>query len=344
MAELQEIRQQLEPLVIKNNMKKILYIFIISQFLCNCVLGQKKNLNTTSKEDVLRGSMNKIDNLQTIEDVLKFAKTINPDFAHGNFGELQIKPTDLIIKELNNCDLYKIWNIQNWQKIDLNNDNKTDLIFTGYWYSTYYQFAIIESELSQYELFTLSNNIDYFCKIVKPIVVNNKNELLVNNYKTDPETISKRQIIHFKDTLTYKFNSFIEMNKKVINYDIEHIKFISDNNFEIEIDNNQNAHYTCLDTLNISNLKGHYYKGESRKKIDKVIFKEITELLEYINVQDLPNEYTLDGYDFPTVWLEIKFKNGSVKKIKDYGFQGTYGLNSIYNKMTNIALEIDWNY
>lgn len=286
---------------------------------------------------------NKIDNLKTTEDVVKFAKSINPDFAKENFGELQIKPTESIINALNNCDFYKTWNIQNWQKIDINNDGKTDLLFTAYWYSTYSQYAIIEAESSnKYELFNLSNNIDYFCKIVKPIVVNNKNELLVNNYKTDVETISKGETIHFIDTLTYKFNSFIEINNKIVNYDIEHIKYIYGNNFEIDIDNNENAQYSCLDTLNISNIKGDFYKGESRKKINPIYFNEIKKMLEYIHVQDLPNEYTLDGYDFTTVWLEIKFKDGSIKKIKDYGYQGTYGLNAIYDKMKKIALEIDW--
>ncbi|PIF32361.1 hypothetical protein CLU81_2889 [Flavobacterium sp. 9] len=308
-------------------MKKsiVLYLFIIC--FVSCVSAKNTN---------------KIDNLKTTEDVVKFVKSINPDFAKENFGELQIKPTESIIKALNNCDLYKSWNIQNWQKIDLNNDGKTDLLFTGYWYSTYSQYAIVEVESGKYNLFNLAENLEYACKIVKPIVVNHKNELLVNNYKTDDESISKRETIHYLDTLTYKFNAFIEINKKVVNYDIESIKFILDNNFEIEVYNNQNAYYNCLNTFNASNLKGNFYKGESRKKIDVAYFNELEKMLEYINVKDLPNEYTLDGYDFPTVWLEIKFKDGSIKKIKDYGYQGTYGLNAIYDKMKKIALEIDW--
>lgn len=322
-------------------MKKALYIFIISQLIISCVFGNKKNLNTALKRDFIHNS-NKIDNLLTTEDVVQFAKSINNEFARDNFGELNIKPTNQIIRELNNCNLYKTWNIQNWQKIDINNDNKTDLLFTGYWYSAYHQYAIIASELNQYELFNLSDNMYFECKIVKPIVVDNKNQLLVNNYKTDIEGEPEQKKTYFTDTLTYKFNSFVEKNSKNVNYDIQSIKFILDKNFEIEIDKDNNAHYTCLDILNVSNLKGNYYKGESRKKINNVFFKDINELLEYINVMDLPNEYTLDGYDFSTVYLEIKFKNGSVKKIKDYGYQGTYGLNAVYDKMKKIALQTDW--
>ncbi|MBF4508745.1 hypothetical protein IRZ83_18890 [Flavobacterium sp. JLP] len=324
-------------------MKKsiFIYLFIIFCF-CSCVSSNKKTFGITSKKELIYISINKIDALKITEDVVKFAKFINPDFAQENFGELQIKPTDLIVKELNNCNLYKIWNIQNWEKIDLNNDNKTDLLFTGYWYGSYRQYAIVYVESDKYKLFNLSENIDIACKIVNPIVVDNKNELLVNNYKTDLETVYKLKMIHFADTLTYKFNYFIEKSKKAVNYDIQHIKFISENNFEIEIDKNQNAHYTCLNVLNVSHLKGNFYKGESRKKIDKTIFNDISKLLEYINVSDLPNEFAIDGYDFSTVWLEIKFKNGTVKKIKDYGYQGTYGLNATYDKMKNIALQTDW--
>lgn len=323
-------------------MKKIFYVFIISQFCCSCVLGKKNNLNNLPREGLVDAGVNKIDNLKTTQDVIEFAKLINPDFAKEHFGELFIKPTNLIIKELKNCDLYEVWGIQNWQKIDLNNDSKTDLLFTAFWYGSYHQYAIMNLETGSYELFDLSSNIDFACKIIKPIVVDGKNELLVNNYKTDYESVSKLQLNHFTDTLTYKFNAFVEKNKKVADYDIEYIKFIFENNFEIEIDYSQNAHYTCLNAVNVSHLNEKFYKGESRKKIDKDVFNNISKLIEYINVLELPNEYSIDGYDFSTVWLEIKFKNGDIKKIRDYGFQGTYGINAVYDKMKKIALQTNW--
>lgn len=322
-------------------MKKeiILYLFLIC--FVSCVSTKKKNFSATVKKQSL-SSINKIDELKTTEDVIKFSKSIYSDFAKEKFGELQIKSNNVIVQELKNCDLYKSWNIQNWQKIDLNNDGKTELLFTAYWYSSYSQYAIIETASNNYKVFRLSNNMDYTCKIVKPITVNNKNELLVNSYKTDAESVSKEEIIHFTDTITYKFDSFIELKKKDVNYDVESIKYVCDRNFEIEIDKNHNAHYKCLNTLNVTYQKSNFYKGESTKKINLTYFNEVEKMLEYISVKDLSEEYTLDGYDFSTVWLEIKFKDGSIKKIKDYGYQGTYGLNAVYDKMTKIALEADW--
>jgi len=173
--------------------------------------------------------------------------------------------------------------------------------------------------------------------------VNRRNELLVNNYRLYSENLSKPLTIHLTDTLTYKFNSFIEINKKVVHYDIEYIKFILDKHFEIEIDSNYNANYICLDVWNVSNLQGNFYRGNSKKKIGQAAFTEIANLLEYINVKELSNNYILDGYDFDTVFIEIKFKNGDIKKITDYGYQGTYGLQAVYNKMKKLAQETEWN-
>ena len=70
---------------------------------------------------------------------------------------------------------------------------------------------------------------------------------------------------------------------------------------------------------------------------------EILEIKEnYIRVKDLSNEYSINGYDFEEIYLKIKFHDGSFKEIKDYGFQGTFGLNSVYSKLIKIATETDW--
>jgi len=136
-------------------MKRVIYICVVSQIFFSCFAGKKNNSDISFNEiDIFKGK-NKIDSLQTVEQVINFAKSINPDFARKNFGTLQIKSTELIVKELNNCNLYKNWDIPNWQKIDLNNDGKTDLLFTAYWYSSYRQYAILETGTDQYKLFVL---------------------------------------------------------------------------------------------------------------------------------------------------------------------------------------------
>ncbi|RZJ52353.1 MAG: hypothetical protein EOO44_12055 [Flavobacterium sp.] len=316
----------------------ILYIGIIS--LVSCVGGKKKDLN--ANEPLPISVTNSIDNLKTTKDVIQFAKSVDPDFTKINPEELQIKETQLIFDEIQNCDMYKKWNIQNWQKIDLNNDGRSDLLFTACVNSIYYQYAIINKESEDYEVFKLTSDLDYYCKIVKPVIVNNKNQLLVYSYKTDIETVKKGLNIQFTDTLTYKFDSFIEHSNRKVSYEIQSVKYIWDHNFEISIDYNQNAYYKCLNSLNVSNLDGNFYKGISEKKIDPSYFNDIEKLLEYMHVKDLANEYAVEPYDSSTVWVEIKFKDGSVKKIKDYGSQGSYGLNAFYNKMTKLAQQIKW--
>lgn len=280
---------------------------------------------------------NLIDNLTTTKEVVEFAKSIYPDFNGSNHGNLVIKSTDTIIKDISNCKLYESWGIKNWEKIDLNNDKKTDLLFTGFWYSNFSQYVIM-SEEKKYSFFIISDNIEYGCKILKPIIVNKKKQLLINNFKTNLE----EETVHYMDTITYKFNSFVELNDKIANYNIEKIKFTVDYNFEIEIDNKGNAYYKCLDEFNITHLKGNFYKGNSNKIISLSSFNELKELLNYIRVKELSDQYSINGYDFTSTRLKVTFEDGSIKEINDYGFQGTFGLKAAYEKLTQLAREINW--
>ncbi len=52
--------------------------------------------------------------------------------------------------------------------------------------------------------------------------------------------------------------------------------------------------------------------------------------------------YEVNYTDAPTVTLDIFFENGTVKKIKDYGLSGTYGLSAVYSKLTKLGTETEW--
>ena len=263
----------LKKIIMKNSIKLNALIFLCFVNLITAQNNKKNNL---------------IDGLSTSEEVVEFAKSVFPSFNNKYNGNLIIKATDTIIKNIDNCKLYQSWEIKNWEKIDLNNDKDTDLLFTGYWNSNFSQFAII-SEEEKYSLFILSDNINYGCKILKPIVVNKKNQLLINNFKVERNNDADEVVIHYEDTITFVFNSFIEMNNDVADYDIENVKFILDHNFEVEIDNKGNAYYNCLNEYNVIRLKGDLYKGKSKKLISLNYFKELKDLMNYIKIKDLGN-------------------------------------------------------
>ena len=111
------------------------------------------------------------------------------------------------------CDgIFKNWKIKNWEKTDINNDGKTDLIFVSYWYS-YQTYSIIDNGNEKYDLHRLSKQLFDECEFFKPIKLNGKNYLKI---------IQKKKRIN--DTLTFKYNSFLELESKKADYQIESVQ------------------------------------------------------------------------------------------------------------------------
>jgi hypothetical protein len=46
--------------------------------------------------------------------------------------------------------------------------------------------------------------------------------------------------------------------------------------------------------------------------------------------------------DDQTAWLRIRFSDGTVKEIKDYGLKGTFGLRLIYSIFFDLRSNQDW--
>jgi hypothetical protein len=143
------------------------------------------------------------------------------------------------------------------------------------------------------------------------------------------------------DTLTFKYNSLIELNgKKIIDYKIKTIEFKTNlcfgicPVFDLNIDRNGN-----------SKFNGKYetkFHGEASKQLNKIEVDELFDLLNYIEIRKLKDDYQVNYTDAPTVNLTIYFEDGSFKKIKDYGMMGSFGLSALYSKLTEIAIKTEW--
>jgi hypothetical protein len=320
-------------------MKKIIIYTLILFCFTNCIRLKRTDEIISEKASIkINRFKNSIDKLETDKEVVSFAKSINKKI----FGKLQIKPIDTIAKDLHKCEIIKAWNIQNWEKTDLNNDGKTDLLFIAYWPYQYTQYAIIDIGNSNFELVLISSELSY-CKLVKPIKIDNKTELLLYDYKTALERIKKDGPMHCIDTLTYKFGSIIERNTTTKQHNnIEYINFNLRFNFSLKIDKQGNANYNCPEKIFMNRLYENNYVGNSNKKIPIEKFDELDQILKYINIKDLQDTYEVDSSDHTTVILTIKFEDGSIKEIRDYGADGSYGLNAVYSKLIKIATETDW--
>ncbi|CAN1565000.1 hypothetical protein MCETHM1_02854 [Flavobacteriaceae bacterium] len=287
---------------------------------------------------------NKIDNLKTTKDVIEFVKTVYPEYGiirdkDFKYGIFDINSTDSIHSQLKCKEIFKIDEITNWQKIDINNDGLTDLIFISHFYG-YTQNVIIDKGKNEFKII---RNIIKFdeCEYIKPIKVQDKNELRIRKVNLPFDFDDDIEKYIKIDTLTYKFDSFIELNDKVIiDNKIKSIEIKTDYCFgtcpvfKLIIDKNGLAEFDGIGFTK--------FNGKSIKQLDLKCVGEIFDLLNYIEIKKLNDYYEVNYTDASTATLDIFYEDGSIKKIKDYGLSGTYGLSALYSKLTKIGTETEW--
>ena len=282
---------------------------------------------------------NRIDSLKTDEDVKIFLKSINADLATKSFVNYELKPADTTAKYLNCEGIFKSWDIRNWEKADITNDGLTDLIFIGH-NSGYDALAYVDMGNDNFQLFRFSKNTFEDCELVKPIKVDSVNYLRVFQKKTVPDHDSKELFAYKEvkvvDTLVFKFNSFIELGRPALD-EIESIEI-----------NTSGCFGSCpVQKLKLLKDGRAYYEGlaytsqigKSYKKLSKKHFEELAELLNYIDVKHLRNNYQVNWTDDQTATLIVTFKDQSKKIIRDYGMQGTFGLTAVYDKLMKLGKE-----
>lgn len=259
---------------------------------------------------------NKIDNLKTPGDVLKFVKR--------NFDKqdkFQIRP-----KGSKAIDFKFI-------KLDINNDGLTDILINGI-----YLYAIIDQggknnfeenyiggRLFDYQLLSVDS-----AKRLPIFVVQKDDDY---NYETGKE------IVFTPDTLVNLYGGFIEFNPSPKKIDFKQIKITTSPCFgtcpifEMTVNNNKQA---MLNAKQYNKIEGIY-----KSEIDVKIFTELTGLLDYLNIDSLKNNYAISWTANPSIDTEIQYNN-SIKKIHDYGLEGSFGLIRLYEILYNLKTTQYW--
>lgn len=283
---------------------------------------------------------NQIDNLDSSKDVEEFAKKVYPKFTKYKWSKFKIISTEKVKEKISCKDEYDLFGMKNWEKIDITNDGLTDLILTVYWGRIFYSYAIVDTGNNNFKIYRLSKNVFDNCELFKPIKKNDLNYLKIHIKKQEEVGLMEYEELIIKDTLIFKFQEFIELNKNPINYKIREIEFQTSG---------------CYGTCPVFNFKLNYkgnnefngqayikHEGKSEGKIPVKLFNQIHELLEYIEVNKLKDNYSVAWTDDQTSTLSIRFDDNSVKKIKDYGMIGTFGLMAVYSKLIEIGEEPVW--
>ncbi len=220
--------------------------------------------------------------------------------------------------------------INRYFKVDLDKNGLTDILIDGK-----YTLAILDKGKNKY----LTSYIDKtFSKYkVDTIIIKNKIPLII----IECNSAYCRSTSNKKDTIIYKFKSFIEYNSKPKKLSFESIKFSNSQAlgmnaiFELSIYNSKNADYNA-----INNNKSRF--GKYNGIVSDSSFNELVEILNYIDIDALKNEYSISVYDCSKWKLEINY-NGKKKVISDYCQNSTFGLLRIYDQIYKIRQELEWN-
>jgi hypothetical protein len=269
---------------------------------------------------------NRIDSLKTDQDVVEFLKTLEENFRSDKYQAIQLRSTETIRQDLNCDGIADKWQVKNWEKTDFNRDGLMDLVIMLYWYD-YGVYVVMDNGNNKFKLHTLSYNIFEKCELAKPVAINGEQFLL----------FSEKKAI---DTLTYKNIGFVELNRHPSNYNIDSVEFRtgycygSCPVFSIKFDKDGHAEY---DAGTYNPKEGKFFATLQKDKLETILG-----LINYLSIRNLKDNYNVSWTDDQTAWLRIRFADGTIKEIKDYGLKGTFGLRLIYSIFFDLRSNQDW--
>lgn len=262
---------------------------------------------------------NEIDRLQTNQDVSNFLiKKVDKNFK-------KYLPLDNSPKVVDTAKYGR----NKFFKVDIDNNGLTDLIIYGY----RDLLVVLDNGKGNYIFRYIDNGT---------FSLNTATLLSIDTTSTPRKIIIQQRENSEKkvDTLIFKFNNFIEYNVNPTNNLIFDKVTIKTNQcfgtcpiFEMTINKDRTATYKAI--------KYNDETGEFKATIPIKEFTELIELLNYLQLDKLHNDYAVNWTDDQTVTTEIKYNNKS-KTITDYGKIGTFGLSMLYSKFFNWRKVIEW--
>lgn len=287
------------------------------------VLGDAQILQKTENSTIK--FHNKIDDIKTAAEIEKLINSIDKKrFELFTVNEL-LKFEKQYCEELANTVQAKPWT-----KADFDNNGYTDLLVIGK-NNNHSVIVILDIGKNNFVVKSLTRN--FFRDCTFPVVQDIGEQPSITYYSMGYPPLAK--------TLVYKFGDFIELNNSPKTYKIEKIEYRASGcfggcpSFELTINPNRNAIYK---PVYFNKKKKGTYKG----KIETSQFNELINLLNYIDFPILQNDYYVTWTDDQTSFLTITYDGGKVKKIKDYGLVGTFGLSKVYETLFDFTENQTW--
>lgn len=232
---------------------------------------------------------------------------------------------------------------KSWLQADFDGNGRTDLVVTGYRSATSSQRKVLcFLDLGHHQVKTvwLSGN-SYECVVPrlgavrgKPAILYAHVSIIGKRFATD------RREVYQVDTLVFDSTRLVEYNHAPKDYHVQKIAFSTDGCIG-----------TCpILTLQIAQNGAASYQAEAYNPtqgnftavLDPKPLAELWTLLNYLNFPKLRDSYAISASDHPTATLTITYAGGKVKTIEDYGEQGTFGLQRVYELLFRLRTTQAW--
>lgn len=181
-----------------------------------------------------------------------------------------------------------------------------------------------------------------------PQVIRKDNQSLIaaHTISRNPVTFAIDTVTHI---LTYKFDRFLEYNPKPVQHKIEKIQFATTGCygtcpvFQLTIHSDRTAFFVAqMFNFDTDEERDYEKEGFFKTSINKSDYDRLISLLNYIDFEQLEDNYSVNHTDDQTGLLIVTYDGGKTKRINDYGLVGTSGLSEVYKMMFDLRTSQKW--
>lgn len=293
----------------------------------------------------------KIDSLITENEIQDYIRALDTNLRHFYLADYS---RIITYNTPNNDSITRIYAKQlgvnkSIYKTDFNNDGLTDLLLIGGWdngepkKNQFYQFnsqVLINRGKGKPDTYSIAR--DYNFAFVPQIVQTDSLPILVLHHAQNFDTVYPPRHDTLQVKLINKLGLFVEYNKNPItHHEIEKIEFNAplvevSPSFQMILNKNRESWFIAVhNNLDIN-------EGTFKTEINDSDFKELSDLLNYMDFRNLREDYGIYNTGPPNMALRITYDKGKIKYIYINSGAQTYGLNAIYRKMLELRFSQEW--